>query len=100
MPEAQSAVEVLSLADWENAGRGDDPVVPNNHPTIVERRLWKKNRYQELLRHVAINIYAAFSERSDRGISFYCQQRADLPAGKFEDSFGNDVDRFLFLGRR
>ena len=100
MPEAQSAVEVFALADRKDAGRRDDPIVPNNHATIVERCLREKNRDQKLLRHLAVNIDTALSEGSDRGISFYGQQCADLPAGKFEDCIGDDVDRFLFLGRR
>src|ERR1700722_16244246 len=100
MPEAQSAVEVLSLADWENASSGNDPIVPNNHATIVKGCLRKKDRNQELLRHVAINIHPALGKGSDCGISFYRQQSPDLSAGKFKDSFRNDLDRFLFLGCR
>src|ERR1700730_11356070 len=55
MPKSQSAVEVLSLTDWENASSGNDSIVPNNHATIVKGCFRKKNRYQKLLRHVAIN---------------------------------------------
>jgi hypothetical protein len=44
MPEAQGAVEVLSLTDWENASSGNDPIVPNNHATIVKGCLRKKDR--------------------------------------------------------
>ena len=100
MPEAQCAVEILPLADREDASRRDDPVVPNNHAAIMKRCLGEKNRDQKFLRHVAINIHTALSECSDRGISFYRQQGADLPTRKFEDRLGNDVDRFLLLSRR
>ena len=100
MPEAQCPVEIFPLADREDAGRRDDPIVPNDHATIMKRCLRKKNRYQKFLRHVAVDIHTTLGEGSNRGISLYRQQRADLPPCKFENRFGNNVDRFFFLGGR
>jgi hypothetical protein len=37
MPEAQRAVEILSLADREDASRRDDPVVANDYASVMER---------------------------------------------------------------
>ena len=89
MPQTQRAVKVFALAHREDAGGRDDPIVPNNHAAVVERCLRKKDRNQELLRHVAINIHPALGKGSDCGISFYRQQRPDLSAGDI--TIGTDI---------
>src|SRR6202047_1548252 len=100
MPEAQGTVEILTWADREDASCRDDPIVSNNHAAIMEGCFREENRYQEFLRHVAVDIDAALGEGSDRGIALDGQQCADLSACQFEHRFGNDVNCFFLLGRR
>src|SRR6266480_353726 len=50
MPQSQTAIERLPLADREDASRGRDPAVSQDHAAVVQRRFGMKEREQQFSR--------------------------------------------------
>lgn len=98
MSQPEVAVEVGALAHRENGGGGDDPVVANDEPAIVERGLWMKDRDEELGGKERIDRDAAFGKFFQGGLAFHRDERAELPVRQLVGGFGQHRDRFGILG--
>ena len=97
--QAEVAVEVLALADGENAGGGEDAVVADDEAAVVQRRLRLENGDDQFRRELAVDVHAALGEDADVGLPLDGDERAELAVGQFEDRLGDDLEGLAALVR-
>ena len=92
--EADGAVEIVPLGQWEDASRGDDPVAAHDHPAVVKDRLGVKNRKEQFLRKFRIQLDAALRNGAEADVPLNRDQGAKPLAREVENRIGDFLDRF------
>src|SRR5437588_11634292 len=97
MAQTKTAIQCLTLAHRENAGRSSNSAVADDHAAVMQRRFRMKNAEKQLHRKIRIERHAGFFVNANGCVAFDCQERAKLFIGQLSHRFGEIVDRLPFL---
>ena len=97
MAEAEVAVQVLPLADGEDARSAGDAVSTNDEASVVQRGFWMKDGDDEFGREDAVNFDAAFDVRLDVRPALDGDECAEAAVREVEGGLGKNFDGLALL---